>query len=303
MSQPQATGERRGAGDGAATEGGAGSTDAPAADEPRAFDQGGAASGAPAQGGAAAGREHANQEISPAPDGSPAAASGPAEPDRRAQDGGAAAPGDLVRAVEATLFAAEAPMSAEQLSAHLNGAAVRPALAALEEHYRARGIRLVERGRRWQFQTAPDLAHLLRREKEQLRRLSRAATECLAIIAYHEPVSRAEIEAIRGVQTAGGTLDVLMEAGWVRIAGRREVPGRPVIYATTPEFLSHFGLASRRDLPGLDELKAAGLLDPVDEAYEALVGGEAGEASAGEDRRGEEQVAGAGSELDGEADG
>ncbi len=179
-------------------------------------------------------------------------------------------PDPILRAVEATLFAAEQPMSAEQLSAHLDGAEVRPALAALEAHYRERGIRLVERGRRWQFQTAPDLAHLLRREREQLRRLSRAATEVLAIIAYHEPVSRAEIEAIRGVQTAGGTLDVLMEAGWVRVAGRREVPGRPVIYATTPEFLSHFGLASRRELPGLDELRAAGLLDPVDEAYRAL---------------------------------
>lgn len=179
-------------------------------------------------------------------------------------------PDDLVRGVEAALFAAEEPMTAEQLSAHLGGADVREALRELEEHYRDRGVRLVERGRRWQFQTAPDLAHLLRREKEQVRRLSRAATEVLAIVAYHEPVSRAEIEAIRGVQTSGGTLDVLMEAGWVRAAGRREVPGRPVIYATTPEFLSHFGLASLKDLPGLDELKAAGLLDPVDDAFEAL---------------------------------
>lgn len=180
------------------------------------------------------------------------------------------APDDLVRAVETTLFAAEEPMTAEALSAHLAGADVREALTTLEAHYRGRGIQLVERGRRWQFQTAPDLAHLLRREKEQLRRLSRAATEVLAIVAYHEPVSRAEIEAIRGVQTARGTLDVLMEAGWVRIAGRREVPGRPAIYATTPDFLSHFGLSSRRDLPGIDDLKAAGLLDPVDEAFEAF---------------------------------
>jgi segregation and condensation protein B len=177
---------------------------------------------------------------------------------------------DLVRGLEATLFAAEEPMTAEQLSAHLGGADVRAALAELEEHYRERGVQLVERGKRWQFQTAPDMAHLLRREKEQVRRLSRAATEVLAIIAYHEPVSRAEIEAIRGVQTSSGTLDVLMEAGWVRVAGRREVPGRPVIYATTPEFLTHFGLESRKDLPGIDELKAAGLLDPVDDAYEAL---------------------------------
>ena len=179
-------------------------------------------------------------------------------------------PDDLVRGVEAALFAAEEPLTAEQLSAHLGGADVREALGELEAHYRERGVRLVERGKRWQFQTAPDLAHLLRREKEQVRRLSRAATEVLAIVAFHEPVSRAEIEAIRGVQTSAGTLDVLMEAGWVRAAGRREVPGRPVIYATTPEFLSHFGLASRKDLPGIDELKAAGLLDPVDEAYEAL---------------------------------
>ncbi|HTM95411.1 MAG TPA: SMC-Scp complex subunit ScpB, partial [Croceibacterium sp.] len=177
---------------------------------------------------------------------------------------------DLARAVEATLFASEEPLTQEAISAHLGGADVRLALAELEAHYATRGIRLVERGKRWQFQTAPDLAYLLRREREQVRRLSRAATEVLAIVAYHEPVSRAEIEAIRGVQTSGGTLDVLMEAGWVRVAGRREVPGRPVIYATTPEFLGHFGLESRKDLPGLDELRAAGLLDPVEEAFSAL---------------------------------
>ena len=188
---------------------------------------------------------------------------------------------DLVRAVEATLFAAEQPMTAEELSAHLGGADVREALRQLEGHYHERGVRLVERGKRWQFQTAPDLAHLLRREREQIRKLSRAATEVLAIVAYHEPVSRAEIEAIRGVQTSPGTLDVLMEAGWVRVAGRREVPGRPVIYATTPEFLSHFGLESRRDLPGLEELRAAGLLEPVDDVIEALgTPEEAGEVAA-----------------------
>ena len=166
---------------------------------------------------------------------------------------------DLVRAVEATLFAATEPMTADAISTHLGGASVREALAELARHYEGRGVHLVERGGRWLFQTAPDLAHLLRREKEEVRRLSRAATEVLAIVAYHEPVSRAEIEAIRGVQTAKGTLDVLLEAGWVRIAGRREVPGRPVIYATTPAFLAHFGLESRRDLPGIDELRAAGL--------------------------------------------
>ena len=188
---------------------------------------------------------------------------------------GASKPDDLQRAVEATLFASEEPMSVDSLCTHLGDAAagdVREALKALSETYSERGIHLVERSKRWHFQTAPDLAHLLRREKEQVRRLSRAATEVLAIIAYHEPVSRAEIESIRGVQTSGGTLDVLMEAGWVRATGRREVPGRPVIYATTPDFLQHFGLESRKDLPGLDELKAAGLLDPVDDAYEALTG-------------------------------
>jgi segregation and condensation protein B len=183
-------------------------------------------------------------------------------------------PGTLERAVEATLFAAETPMGVEALAAHLGGLApadVRAALGLLAARYRMRGVHLVERGGRWHFETAPDLAHLLRREQEQVRRLSRAATEVLAIIAYHEPVSRAEIESIRGVQTSAGTLDVLMEAGWIKPAGRREVPGRPVIYATTPEFLDHFGLASRRDLPGIDELRAAGLLDPVDEAMEAAM--------------------------------
>ena len=183
---------------------------------------------------------------------------------------------ELARAVEAALFAATEPMTAAQVSRHLGDADVRAALAELAGHYAGRGVELVERGGRWHFQTAPDLAHLLRREREDVRRLSRAGTEVLAIVAYHEPVSRAEIEAIRGVQTAKGTLDVLMEAGWIRAAGRREVPGRPVIYATTPDFLTHFGLESRRDLPGIDELRAAGLLEPVDDAFAAL-GGEAEE--------------------------
>ena len=184
---------------------------------------------------------------------------------------GSETPDELVRAVEATLFASEAPMSAEAISLHVGGAAVNSALADLAAQYDERGVQLVERGGRWHFQTAPDLAHLLRREREEVRRLSRAATEVLAIVAYHEPVSRAEIESIRGVQTAKGTLDALMEAGWVRITGRREVPGRPVIYATTPDFLTHFGLASRRDLPGIDELRAAGLLDPVEDALAAAL--------------------------------
>lgn len=176
-----------------------------------------------------------------------------------------------VRLVEAVLFAAESPLTPAEIARHAGlEQSVLPHLAALADHYSGRGIDLVERGGRWHFQTASDLAHILRREKEEPRKLSRAAVETLAIIAYHEPVSRAEIEAIRGVAVAKGTLDVLMEAGWVRPAGRREVPGRPLIYATTAEFLSHFGLASRKDLPGIDDLRAAGLLDPIDLAMDAM---------------------------------
>ena len=126
---------------------------------------------------------------------------------------------------------------------------------------RPRGINLVSRGGRWLFQTAPDLTHVLATERVQPRKLSRAAVETLAIVAYHEPVTRAEIEGIRGVAVSAGTLDVLMAAGWVRPAGRRETPGRPLLYVTTPGFLVDFGLASRRDLPGLADLKATGLLD------------------------------------------
>ena len=178
-------------------------------------------------------------------------------------------PDDFLRAVEAALFVAEEPLTLADLRLHVGEAGdLAGALAVLADHYAARGVNLVERGGRWHFQTAADLAHILRREREETRKLSRAAMETLAIIAYHEPVSRAEIEAIRGVQVAKGTLDVLMEAGWVRPAGRREVPGRPLIYVTTLDFLSHFGLGSRRDLPGIDDLRAAGLLDPVDLALE-----------------------------------
>jgi len=182
-------------------------------------------------------------------------------------------PDDFLRAVEAALFVAETPLTLADIRLHVGDSGELPtALSTLADHYAGRGVNLVERGGRWHFQTAPDLAHILRREKDEPRKLSRAAMETLAIIAYHEPVSRAEIEAIRGVQVAKGTLDVLMEAGWVRPAGRREVPGRPLIYATTVDFLSHFGLSSRRDLPGVDDLRAAGLLDPVDLALEGLGG-------------------------------
>ena len=178
---------------------------------------------------------------------------------------------DLTRAVEAALFASHDPLNIQDIAAYVGADSdIKAALTSLAERYETRGVNLVERGGRWHFQTAPDLAHILRREREEPRKLSRAAIETLAIIAYHEPVSRAEIESIRGVQISKGTLDVLMAAQWVRPAGRRETPGRPLTYATTPAFLSHFGLATRRDLPGIDDLRAAGLLDPVDFAFESL---------------------------------
>ena len=175
------------------------------------------------------------------------------------------------RAVEATLFASEKPMTIADIKAYVGEELdIRQILTDLQEDFQHRGIVLIKTGDRWHFQTAQDLSHLLRRERAEMRKLSRAGMETLAIIAYHEPVSRAEIEAIRGVQVAKGTLDVLMEAGWVRPAGRREVPGRPLIYATTAEFLTHFGLQSRKDLPGIEDLKAAGLLDPVDLVLEQM---------------------------------
>ena len=176
-----------------------------------------------------------------------------------------------LRAVEATLFASDQPMTVEQIRGYVGDSVdVVAALTQLAAHYDGRGIELVQRGKTWHFQTAADLAHLLRREREESRKLSRAGIETLAIIAYHEPVSRAEIESIRGVQISKGTLDVLMEAGWVRPAGRRETPGRPLTFATTSAFLAHFGLENRRDLPGIEDLRAAGLLDPVDLAFDAL---------------------------------
>ncbi len=183
-------------------------------------------------------------------------------------------PDDFARAVEAVLFAAEVPLTLDAIRAHVGTGDVRAALEQLTTDYASRGIHIVRRGERWQFETAPDMAHMLRRDREEPRRLSRAGIETLAIIAYHEPVTRAEIEAIRGVQISKGTLDVLMEAGWVKPAGRREVPGRPLMFATTPAFLVHFGLKSRRDLPGIDDLRAAGLLDPVDLAFDRLEDGE-----------------------------
>jgi segregation and condensation protein B len=188
-------------------------------------------------------------------------------------------PDAFTRAVEAVLFAAETPLTIDAICAHVGSGDVRAALDALTADYAGRGIAIVRRGERWQFQTASDMAHMLRRDREEPRKLSRAGIETLAIIAYHEPVTRAEIEAIRGVQISKGTLDVLMEAGWAKPAGRREVPGRPLMFATTPQFLVHFGLQSRRDLPGIDDLRAAGLLDPVDLAFDRLEDGEDGEMS------------------------
>ena len=180
-----------------------------------------------------------------------------------------------LRALEAIIFAAEAPVSAADIARYLGERDDLPALLReLADSYAPRGVNLVERGGRWQFQTAPDLAHHLRPSREVPRKLSRAATETLAVIAYHEPVTRPEIEEIRGVSVSGGTVDVLMEAGWVRPAGRRETPGRPLQYATTPAFLAHFNLGSRKELPGLADLKAAGLLDrePPAEPLLPLVG-------------------------------
>lgn len=168
----------------------------------------------------------------------------------------------LTRELEALLFAAATPLTVAEIARYLpEGADIPALLAGLTDSYAARGIVLVERGGAWLFQTAPDLAHVVQPARERPAKLSKAAVETLAIIAYHEPVTRPEIEGVRGVAVSAGTIDVLLAAGWVRPAGRRESPGRPLQYATTREFLVHFGLQHRRDLPGLADLKAAGLLD------------------------------------------
>jgi len=165
------------------------------------------------------------------------------------------------RMVEALLFAAAEPLSAADLKERLpEGADVAVGLTALKARYARRGVQLVCVADRWRFQTAADLAFLMTVERETPRRLSRAAQETLAIIAYHQPVTRAEIEAIRGVQAAGGTLDVLLETGLVKMRARRRTPGRPITWGTTDRFLEHYGLGSLADLPGAAEMKAAGLL-------------------------------------------
>jgi len=165
------------------------------------------------------------------------------------------------RCIEALLFAAAEPLSFDDLAKRLpEGADIGAALADLHGRYAGRGIELVQVAGRWRFQTAADLAFLMTQEREEPRRLSKAAQETLAIIAYHQPVTRAEIEAVRGVQASRGTLDVLLELGLVRMRGRRRTPGRPVTFGTTDAFLEHYGLATLADLPGLAEMRAAGLL-------------------------------------------
>ena len=166
-----------------------------------------------------------------------------------------------LRVLEALLFAARDPLLPEQLTPYLGeGTDIVSLLHELRKRYADRGINLVRRGDRWAFRTAEDLSLVLRREETETRPLSRAALETLSIIAYHQPATRAEIDEVRGVATGKGTLDLLMEAGWVRMRGRRRTPGRPVTYGTTDGFLDHFGLESITDLPGLEELKASGLL-------------------------------------------
>ena len=165
------------------------------------------------------------------------------------------------RMIEALLFAAAEPLSAVDLIDRLpHGSDVAGGLAVLQTRYAGRGVELVCVADRWRFQTAADLAFLMTKERETPRRLSRAAQETLAIIAYHQPVTRADIESVRGVQASTGTLDVLIELGLVKMRGRRRSPGRPVTWGTTDKFLEHYGLASLADLPGAAEMKAAGLL-------------------------------------------
>lgn len=167
-----------------------------------------------------------------------------------------------LRLLEAMLFASAEPIDEKALAARLpHGVDVRSALLRLQEEYAPRGVNLVRINGKWTFRTASDLSWLLSKETVETRKLSRAAIETLAIIAYHQPVTRAEIEEIRGVTTSKGSVDVLLEAGWVRPRGRRKAPGRPVTYGTNEAFLSHFGLDALSDLPGLEELKGSGLLD------------------------------------------
>ena len=167
-----------------------------------------------------------------------------------------------LRLLEAMLFASAEPLDEKSLAARLpQGTNVREALVRLQEEYATRGVNLLRIGGKWTFRTANDLSWLLSKESIETRKLSRAAIETLAIIAYHQPVTRAEIEELRGVSTSKGSVDVLLETGWIRPRGRRKTPGRPLSYGTSEAFLSHFGLDAVGDLPGLEELKGAGMLD------------------------------------------
>ncbi|WP_211596681.1 SMC-Scp complex subunit ScpB [Phreatobacter stygius] len=171
-------------------------------------------------------------------------------------------PVEQLRIVEALLFAAAGPLDEEALAERLpKGADLKSLLVTLQAFYAPRGVNLVRVAGKWTFRTAEDLSFLLHKETAEERKLSRAALETLAIVAYHQPVTRAEIEEIRGVSISKGTLDLLLETSWLRIRGRRKSPGRPVTFGTTQAFLEHFGLEAIGDLPGLDDLKAAGLLD------------------------------------------
>ncbi|MDR3435993.1 SMC-Scp complex subunit ScpB [Telmatospirillum sp.] len=191
-----------------------------------------------------------------------------------------------VRLIEALLFASSEALDERSLSARLpDGTDLAEILGLLSETYAERGAQLVQRDGRWAFRTAPDLAPSLVIEAQVERKLSRAAIETLAIIAYHQPVTRAEIEEVRGVALSKGTLDVLFEAGWIRPRGRRQTPGRPMLWATTPGFLDHFGLVALDDLPGVEELKAAGLLDarPALASYANRAGDQGDPIDIGED--------------------
>jgi segregation and condensation protein B len=169
---------------------------------------------------------------------------------------------ELMRMVEAVLFASPKPLTGRELAERLpEGSDVAEALAGLRAHYAGRGVELVRVGQGWAFRTAPELGHLMHREVVETRKLSRAAVETLAIVAYHQPVTRTEIEEIRGVAVSKGTVDLLLEMGWIRLGRRRDTPGRPATFVVTDAFLDHFGLENAEDLPGLGELRAAGLLD------------------------------------------
>lgn len=182
--------------------------------------------------------------------------------DEKEADPGEALFGEAMRIAEAMLFAAAEPLDEAEIARRMpEGVAVGDVLARLKADYAPRGVNLLRVGKKWLFRTAADLGWLLSREDTQPRKLSRAALETLAIIAYHQPVTRAEIEDIRGVAISKGTMDVLIETGWVRLRGRRRTPGRPVTYGTTESFLLHFGLEAIGDLPGLEELKGAGLFE------------------------------------------